>query len=66
MQVNESTVYRKTTERMKEKKMKFLSEIVPASAIVEKFEFWSDKFGQTIILELQKNGKVLTYKEFKI
>ena len=61
-----SVVYKNTKERMEKKGFKFLSDLEPRSFLIERFEFWIDKFGTQYILELQKNGAVFIYKETKI
>lgn len=61
-----SVVYKNTKERMEKKGFKFLSDIEPRSFLIERFEFWIDKFGIQYVLELQKNGAVFIYKETKI
>ena len=61
-----SVVYINTTKRMMEKGFKQISEIQPKSFIIERLEYWIDKFLNTYILELSKNGSVTIYKETKI
>jgi hypothetical protein len=51
---------------MMEKGFKQISEIQPKSFIIERLEYWIDKFLNTYILELSKNGSVTIYKETKI
>jgi hypothetical protein len=61
-----SLVYQNTTKRMKDKGLKFLSDLEPKSFMVERIEYWTDKNSMTYVLELLKNGSVTVYKEFKI
>ena len=61
-----SAVYKNTKVRMEKKGFKFLSDLEPRSFLIERIEFWIDKFGNQYVLELQKNGAVFTYKETKI